>query len=176
MAVKFYRHADDPKTVVMVFYDAKNEGIAFIDAEDYHKIKDYCWYIKDTTTATKGYIVAKIDGQHIRLHRFIMGLPATGREHIADHIDRDPWNNRKSNLRICDYSTNNRNSSIRSCNKSGKTGVFYVNGRGTRSAKWVAQITVNGKRVCKNFSISVHGELAKEKAEAAYTELEKQLE
>lgn len=57
-----------------------------------------------------------------------------------DHIDGNGSNNRLSNLRLVDASTNNENKSIPSNNTSGCVGVSFL----TRERKWRARINKNG--------------------------------
>ncbi len=44
---------------------------------------------------------------------------------VIDHLDGNPLNNKKNNLRICTHAENMRNSKIRINNKSGYKGVSY---------------------------------------------------
>jgi hypothetical protein len=60
------------------------------------------------------------------LHRLLM-QPDEGME--VDHIDGDPLNNRKSNLRCVEPTINRRNTRLHSRNKTGATGVLEQNGR-----------------------------------------------
>jgi len=70
------------------------------------------------------------------LHRWIMN-PPEGMQ--VDHINRNPLDNRRNNLRICTPAENYRNKSTNSNNTSGATGV-------TRSlSKWKAFIRADGK-------------------------------
>lgn len=135
----------------------KNDGSFLIDLDDYERVKQHPWYIKDSTnTNPRGYICAKINKKSVKLHRFIMNV--TDRKDVVDHIDKDPWNNRKSNLRIVNSSTNNLNVSFSKNNTSGRTGVKYITPKNGRSPKWVAQVNIDGKRKSKDFAISVYGE------------------
>lgn len=71
-----------------------------------------------------------------KAHRIILGMGQNDRR-IIDHINRDPLDNRKSNLRICTHSQNCMNRII--VGKSGFRGVV-VNGSG-----WAAHIKINRK-------------------------------
>jgi hypothetical protein len=81
----------------------------------------------------------------IVIHRIIMerilGRPLAKGEAV-DHVDGDPLNNRRSNLRLCDHATNGANSKRRSDNKSGFKGVCFH----PTSGLWRAYIRPNGKQ------------------------------
>ena len=62
---------------------------------------------------------------------------------IVDHINRKRFDNRKKNLRVCQYSENDRNRGLYSTNKSGVSGVHFDK----RRSKWVAAITYNRKKI-----------------------------
>lgn len=70
-----------------------------IDDEDFERVSQYRWFAHDK----RGYIQGKIAKKNILLHRFIMGTPK-GWE--TDHINHNPLDNRKNNLRICTKSQN----------------------------------------------------------------------
>ena len=116
-------------------FTAKGEEF-YLDEEDLSKIEYYCWGITN-----QGYVssVDPVTGKNLRLHRFIMDCPENM---IVDHINRNPLDNRKENLRICTYSDNCKNLSVYKSNKSGIIGVYFDKGIN----KWRATITVNGKR------------------------------
>lgn len=77
-----------------------------IDKEDLNTFNKFKWHISDT-----GYVVWRgILGstkKTVRLHRLVIGAKEG---EIVDHINRNKLDNRKSNLRIVDHSTNVRNS------------------------------------------------------------------
>lgn len=102
---------------------------------DKHLVDKYTWFIND------GYPIAHIKGSNIKkmLHRLIMGDPYKLQ---VDHIDMDKTNNTRENLRICTQQNNIRNRQKQANNKSGKKGVCWHKA----SKKWVAQITIEGKR------------------------------
>lgn len=102
----------------IVLYNLKYEecGRAFIDTEDLEACKDYKWSMRKD-----GYVLCgHAEGRY--LHRFIMNPP---KDMCVDHINGNPLDNRKSNLRICTIQENSRNVKRYSHNTSGLTGVHY---------------------------------------------------
>jgi len=85
-------------------------GHAYIvDASDAELIAPYLWHsvchtLKGGKTRPP-YIQANIDGRRVYLHRFLMGEPVG---FVVDHIDGDPLNNCRSNLRIVTHRENAR--------------------------------------------------------------------
>jgi len=88
------------------------------------------------------YVSRKQDGKAVYLHRLIMervlGEPLGKR--VVDHIDGNPLNNVRANLRAVTQVENLRNS-VRVTGASGVRGVVWHNQR----EKWWARITVGGK-------------------------------
>jgi hypothetical protein len=92
---------------------------------------------------TRGYLVTKIktDSGHRRcigIHRLILGDPL-GLE--VDHIDRNPSNNTRANLRAVSKSVNLKNTKTRSNKKSSFRGVS----RNEKRRKWEVVVRINGK-------------------------------
>lgn len=119
-----------------------------IDTDDVDKISSVgSWHaIKDNTLRVPSYYIAhrynsKTKGKGvIKLHRLICDCP---RDKEVDHINHDTLDNRKCNLRVCSHFENQQN--LRS--RTGKrTGVFLK-----ANGKWVANITKDKKRYCKEF-------------------------
>lgn len=85
------------------------------------------------------------DGKKPLLHRVIMSR-IIGRELLAservDHIDGNPLNNVRQNLRLATDTQNAWNTKMRSTNTSGYKGVYWHKARN----KWCAWITCQGKR------------------------------
>lgn len=105
----------------------------------------------DLITATSfvngdGYLFVRRHGRLVRAHRIIVGR-MLGRELRADeqvdHINRNPSDNRRSNLRVCNHSQNMFNRGRNRNNTTGYKGV-YRNSAGARRP-WQARITENGK-------------------------------
>jgi hypothetical protein len=90
-----------------------------IDDSDYEWLSQYKWYDK---TAKHGiYPHTYFDKRNHYIGRLIMGLKH-GDERCVDHIDGNPLNNCRSNLRICTRAQNNANRH-RSNNRTGYKGV-----------------------------------------------------
>lgn len=64
-------------------------------------------------------------------------------EMFVDHINHNPYDNRKDNLRIVTSTQNSYNRRIQSNNTSGVTGVYYANDRN----KWRAYIKSDKKQI-----------------------------
>jgi len=119
----------DPNTVRCDF----PSGLFFlIDAEDYPVVSKYKWNFEDS-----GYVQAKVEGKHVRLHSYLIGKAG----YVVDHINCLRYDNRRSNLRICSNKENVRNQRISIRNTSGYKGVSFDRRRG----KYSACITVDGK-------------------------------
>lgn len=116
-------------------------GRAYVDADDVPLVSNYRW--TTARSASHGiYLRAKHMNSSISIHRLIAGFPASLE---VDHIDGNPLNNTRKNLRACSRSENARNRKIAKHNKSGLKGVYLDKRRNT----WVAQLTFNGKKMRK---------------------------
>lgn len=78
-----------------------NNQNCFVSEEDYEKVSQYKW------NSHRDYAVTKIDGKYCRMHHMILGTPQKG--YIIDHINRNPLDNRRENLRFATKSENNQN-------------------------------------------------------------------
>ena len=111
--------------------------IAFIDTEDLEKVKQHYWSMSNSSRYVSSY-TAKPN----TLHHFVFNEDAP----LIDHKDGNPLNNLKENLRKCTYRQNSINRKRRIDNKTGVTGVQK------RFNKYVAIITIEGKRMQKTFN------------------------
>jgi hypothetical protein len=105
----------------------------------------------------------------VLMHRFILGLNDRGTQ--VDHINGNPLDNRKENLRLVNQQQNNFNKKIDKRNTSGYKGVFRMKDR----PKWKATIGFQGKVLHLGFfdtkeeaalaynmkAVELHGEYAK---------------
>lgn len=121
-----------------VGYTSNTNKPFYFDLEDYDLIKDYCWREEHISSDDKNrYIITK---SNIYLHRIIMNPKHN--EYI-DHINHKPYDNRKSNLRICTQSQNMQNRNLQSNNNSGNTGVYW----NETNQKWYAEIKINKQHI-----------------------------
>lgn len=92
--------------------------------------------------ATKKYPMTVINGEHMYLHRYIMGV--SDRKVIVDHINGDIYDDRRKNLRLATKADNAHNMRcLSSHNHSGYKGVFFEN----FTKRWCASIQLNGKKI-----------------------------
>ena len=117
--------------------------VAIIDAEDYLKVCGYFYYL------SLGYAVRSVTQNFLTksgrraqrlvfLHRDIMN-PPKGMQ--VDHINGDPMDNRKCNLRICTAQQNSRNRRLSKRCKSGCPGVRLSENQ----KSWIVTISIEGK-------------------------------
>lgn len=117
------------KTLVVA---SKNiEHRVLLDDEDFENVTKHRWFIN------KGYAQrACWDGKNyvnLSMHRFVMQEPE-GK--VIDHIDGNPLNNQKKNLRATTQAANLRNSKV-------AKGYTWV----AKRQKWQAQIRLNYKQL-----------------------------
>lgn len=92
-----------------------------IDDEDYHRYVKHGWCVSINKTGNYKRVECTINYKRVRLHRFILNIRDS--KISIDHIDGNPLNNQKSNLRICNHKQNMRNSRSKG-NKTGYMGVY----------------------------------------------------
>ena len=139
---------------IVMGWDNKHEHFFLINQQDYEEVKKYCWSPKKGKVDGDFYWLAykKGDGGHIALHQLIMSLInknyTPSKNLIPDHIDRNPSNNVRTNLRLTNQQENGKNKK-RSCkNTSGKQGVSWDKQR----RKWHCYINkAKKKRIQKYF-------------------------
>lgn len=120
----------------MALYNKHGEiiGHTLIDIQDIEKAQRYKWHMM-----SNGYVAHKSTKISLLLHRYLTDPP---KGMVVDHINRNPLDNRRSNLRICTQKQNARNLGIRSDNTSGYKGVRYHPQWG-----WQAYIANKGKQI-----------------------------
>lgn len=114
-----------------------------VDAIDFTKINKYSW-----TLDQNGYVrrteweVGKTHKTRkatiFYLHRVIMNPK---KRVVVDHINQNPLDNRRSNLRIATHGQNHLNQGLQKNNTSGYKGVVR------KRSKWQSQIKFNGNMI-----------------------------
>ena len=116
-----------------------------VDDEDFNWLNQYTWRVRLHKGRVKrvlrgvritDYVEDWTRGDTIFMHRQILGLPK-GSRIIIDHINRNPLDNRKQNLKFTTHGDNARNSKVRNTSKSGFKGVTN---RTDRPNRFKAQI------------------------------------
>lgn len=109
-------------------YNQKNKqvGSFLIDTEDLQKVKFHKWRLSHSHAVTglpaKG---TQRDVSHVVMDFMAKDNPGL----VVDHINGNPLDNRKLNLRICSQQNNTMNKSFMSNNTSGFIGVSYKKDR-----------------------------------------------
>jgi hypothetical protein len=140
-----------------IIIESKTHGRheVLLDDEDYEWAKEYKW------CANKVYRIKNKDKFYVRrnsprdsngkqdkihLHRVITNAP---KGMSVDHINGNPLDNRKENLRVCTNQENQMNRGRTKNNMSGYKGVYYRKKNkdmiNERSKPWKAQIMFNQK-------------------------------
>lgn len=108
-------------------------GWAVIDLDDLPLVTGYRWGMLKSGNTSYAFRQEHIPGtsngcRATYLHRVILGLPqGTGHGVVADHIDRNGLNDRRSNLRAVTSAENSqRAAAVPTHNTSGAIGVSYV--------------------------------------------------
>lgn len=112
-----------------------NDGsYAIVDDDDYERLAQYRW------TNTQGYATRDVDRKRVFMHRLVL-VTSDGTE--PDHINRNPLDNRKSNLRAVTRTQNSMNRGAVANTSSRFKGVSW-----NRAAnKWSAQIRCNYRSI-----------------------------
>jgi len=116
----------------------KNGVVVVVDDEDAVRVSQYLWCLSGNGHIMR-YYRDKGRDYGIYLHHFLVGQPL--RPLLTDHINRDPLDNRKVNLRITDKRGNSLNCDLRQNNTSGHTGVYR------KRDKWRAAAFCNNKYI-----------------------------
>ena len=112
------------------------DKFAIVDDCDFEAINKMKWYCTNA-----GYAVHDVGSRTILMHRLVLDAPE-GFE--VDHIDGNPLNNSRNNLRLATHQENIRHRvNVNKNNSSGVNGVSWFK----RDKKWRARIFVDGKEI-----------------------------
>lgn len=122
-----------------------------IDIESFDIVDKYIFWLG----GNKRYFsaITEIDNKTVYLHQLILGSN-DDKEMTIDHIDRNPLNNKRSNLRWVNKKVQNINRGVQSNNTSGIKGVIFDKSSNAWRAIWCD----NNKRCSKYFSCKKYGD------------------
>lgn len=139
--------------------------VALVDDEDFEFLNQFKWFAKKSYNSVDTYYAYRNEpgsGKERRkliMHRVIMNASSTV---FIDHINHNGLDNRKRNLRECNYSQNAANQRLR------KTKINQFKGVCKKGNVWVSRVGFNGKQIYlgtyKNLfaAASAYNEKAKE--------------
>ena len=135
--------------------------VALVDNKDFEYLSQWKWFSEAHGCAARDQHIG-MDGKkeikkRIKMHRIIMDCPE-GME--IDHIDGNPSNNQRANLRVVTHAQNQKNLKRAINNTSGFKGVHWAKARN----KWIASINHHDK------TYNLGGYATKEEAARRYNE------
>lgn len=119
--------------------------VALVDDADYDWLNQWKWYAaynRGSKFSAQRTIGSSANGNKgcVHMHRLIAGI--IDRSMQVDHIDGNPLNNQRINLRVCTNNENQYNKPPRPNRSSKYKGVWFDKARG----KWACAITHNKQR------------------------------
>jgi hypothetical protein len=126
------------RQAIIELFNKKKEKTSetIVDENIYYDLMKYNWYLNN-----HGYVIGRgEDKKLVLLHRYIMKYYG---DDFIDHINNNPLDNRKENLRILNAQQNSQNKVSNKTSTSKYVGVSF----NTKNKKWVATISVNNKKI-----------------------------
>lgn len=119
--------------------------ITIVDDADFDWLSQWKWtaikYVNGTVYAVRRARVSEDRSRRpIPIHRVILNAPI---DMVVDHINHDPLDNRRENLRICTRAQNNKNLRRNKRNTSGYKGVYWD----ALGGKWATKIRLDNKYI-----------------------------
>ena len=105
-----------------------------VDDKDFKTLNVGSWF-----TVSGGYAAQMREGRCRIAHRIL--LDSISKQNYIDHIDGNPLNNQRSNLRVCSPAQNSQNQKKHSNNTSGEKNVVWV----SKLKSWRVRVTENRK-------------------------------
>lgn len=123
----------------MIYYTDKENQAFEISDEDYDIVSKYKWHLT-------GKYIRNTKG--VYLHRLLTNAP---KEMDVDHIDRNPLNNKRENLRVVTRAENNNNKSKFNFYPNKSTGIYGIDivPSGRKDKKSYYRVRIKGLKVNK---------------------------
>ena len=113
---------------------------AIVDDEDFDRVSPHRWVASEQKTGNGAFAVrTNIARKTVYLHQLLIGKAPKGM--VIDHINGNPLDNQRANLRLVTYQQNCMNRRVRRTNTTGFKGVTWHK----KNGYWTASIKVNGK-------------------------------
>lgn len=124
---------DDFAFIVIYDKQCNVKAKVMIDLGDVEMCSKYKW------SQPQKYVTTKVKGETVALQNLIIGNKEGHEVSWVDHVDRNPLDNRKSNLRLATPSQNLANRRLDHRNTTGYKGVSKI----SKQNLWSAQIQCN---------------------------------
>lgn len=113
---------------------------AVVDDDDYKILSQYKWLATNryAARAENFYVDGKRKQKFIFMHRYVMNAPE---DREVDHINRNTFDNRKKNLRVCTHQQNSFNHP-----GYGHRGITKVTNR-PLNKPYCVRLMINGKNL-----------------------------
>lgn len=110
----------------VIYFTANGQGKEYVvKIDEYNKhILDKTWSVTFNKSGTVKSVRCRSKGKEFKLHRIIMLV--TDSKLKIDHIDGNPLNNTKTNLRVCSTAQNAKNTSLRRNSSTKFKGVSLI--------------------------------------------------
>lgn len=133
-------YVDDDTSAIVVVRNNGDRFEVFVDTADVNVLHANCNTVH--VDNYRGVFYAKAwtkDGERVWLHRYLINPPD---DLVVDHINRNPLDNRRRNLRAVTKGENNRNAGTPRTNTSGFKWVSFQKDAG----KYRGRFTYHGKK------------------------------
>lgn len=126
---------ENTASIILKSKKGKMIGKTLIDREDLDRLIVFKWRLWKSNVYTGNM-------KPIQIQYKVLNVNPNGFKQLIDHINGNPLDNRKCNLRIVSQRENAVNKAISRRNKSGFSGVWFDYSRN----KWSSEIKIDGKK------------------------------